>query len=320
MAYGGSGCCSCSHCFGGEDHPCCHEAGITVLSPLWPLPPPPILEPQVGVLARLENRELWEKFCSVGTEMIVTKSGRRMFPEFCISISGLDPFALYALTVEALPTDSFRYRWRGGAEGWQQNGKAETQLPARLYLHPESPAPGGHWMYRPISFSKLKVTNSMLDQSGHLILCSMHKYRLRLCIVLTVQPGSCTTSTTFSATTFPETTFIAVTSYQNEKLSQLKIEENPFAKGIKDFRKQKRREKMKKNDLERSELEDEEEERPPEYKKPKYSPENTGAGREEMLLDTKSPDTGWEERLHETEKAEQVRGGEENCLGVPSLP
>jgi hypothetical protein len=24
----------------------------------------------------LENRELWEKFCSIGTEMIITKTGR----------------------------------------------------------------------------------------------------------------------------------------------------------------------------------------------------------------------------------------------------
>ncbi|XP_030066657.1 T-box transcription factor TBX6 [Microcaecilia unicolor] len=309
--------CSYSHCFWGEDRPCPHEAGITVppvLSPLWPLPPRPISEPQV---ATLEKRELWEKFCSVGTEMIVTKNGRRMFPEFCVSLSGLDPLALYVLTVEALPADSNRYKWRGGAEGWQQNGKAEAQLPARLYLHPESPAPGVHWMCRPVSFSKLKVTNNMLDQNGHLILCSMHKYHLRLCIVLASKPGSCTTSTAFSASVFPETSFIAVTSYQNEKLSQLKIEENPFAKGIKDFRKQKRREKMQTNGLERSELEDKEEERPPEYKKMKYSLENPGAGKE-MLRDTKTPDTGREETLRETKMAEPVgRGSEGNCLGAP---
>ena len=30
---------------------------------------------------------------------------------------------------------------------------------------------------------------------------------------------------------FPETRFIAVTAYQNERITQLKIENNPFAKG-----------------------------------------------------------------------------------------
>ena len=32
--------------------------------------------------------------------------------------------------------------------------------------------------------------------------------------------------------TFPETRFIAVTAYQNERITQLKIENNPFAKGM----------------------------------------------------------------------------------------
>ena len=31
---------------------------------------------------------------------------------------------------------------------------------------------------------------------------------------------------------FPEMQFIAVTAYQNEKITQLKIDHNPFAKGF----------------------------------------------------------------------------------------
>lgn len=33
---------------------------------------------------------------------------------------------------------------------------------------------------------------------------------------------------------FEETKFIAVTAYQNEKITQLKINNNPFAKGFRD--------------------------------------------------------------------------------------
>ena len=33
---------------------------------------------------------------------------------------------------------------------------------------------------------------------------------------------------------FPETTFIAVTAYQNDKITQLKIQNNPFAKAFRD--------------------------------------------------------------------------------------
>lgn len=32
----------------------------------------------------------------------------------------------------------------------------------------------------------------------------------------------------------PDTTFVAVTAYQNTKLTQLKIDNNPFAKGFRD--------------------------------------------------------------------------------------
>ena len=33
---------------------------------------------------------------------------------------------------------------------------------------------------------------------------------------------------------FPETVFIAVTAYQNQLITKLKIDSNPFAKGFRD--------------------------------------------------------------------------------------
>ena len=46
-------------------------------------------------------------------------------------------------------------------------GKAEPHMPGRLYIHPDSPASGAHWMKQPVSFHKLKLTNNNLDQNGH---------------------------------------------------------------------------------------------------------------------------------------------------------
>lgn len=40
----------------------------------------------VGAGAALEAKPLWEEFHQLGTEMIVTKAGRRMFPTFQVSI------------------------------------------------------------------------------------------------------------------------------------------------------------------------------------------------------------------------------------------
>ena len=39
----------------------------------------------VGAGAALEAKPLWEEFHQLGTEMIVTKAGRRMFPTFQVS-------------------------------------------------------------------------------------------------------------------------------------------------------------------------------------------------------------------------------------------
>lgn len=52
-------------------------------------------------------------------------------------------------------------------EKWEVAGKAEPQPPCRTYLHPDSPAPGSHWMKQSVSFLKLKLTNNTLDQHGH---------------------------------------------------------------------------------------------------------------------------------------------------------
>lgn len=65
------------------------------------------------------------------------------------------------------------------------------------------------------------------------ILNSMHKYQPRFHIVkqsdILKLPWS-----EFKTFVFKETEFIAVTAYQNEKITQLKIDHNPFAKGFRD--------------------------------------------------------------------------------------
>ncbi|XP_072273330.1 T-box protein VegT-like [Pyxicephalus adspersus] len=157
-----------------------------------------------------------------------------MFPEFSVSLSGLDPHRLYSLCVQAVPEGENRYKWKEGV--WSRSGRAEPGPPTRLYLHPESPAPGHRWMERPVCFNKIRLTNNTLSQGGQIVLQSMHRYSLRLFIIPTSNGGSPHRPAT--SVTFPETSFIAVTSYQNPKLSLLKIEENPFAKGIKYFKNQ----------------------------------------------------------------------------------
>lgn len=59
----------------------------------------------------LETKQLWDKFHEQGTEMIVTKTGRRMFPTFQVRIGGLDPQAMYIMMMDFIPVDDKRYRY-----------------------------------------------------------------------------------------------------------------------------------------------------------------------------------------------------------------
>ncbi|KAB1255285.1 T-box transcription factor TBX3 [Camelus dromedarius] len=177
------------------------ETGIpfSSLGPQTHLRPLKTMEPEEEVeddpKVHLEAKELWDQFHKRGTEMVITKSGRRMFPPF---------------KTLAFPSDQAT---------WQGNYSFGTQT----------------------------------------ILNSMHKYQPRFHIVrandILKLPYS-----TFRTYLFPETEFIAVTAYQNdkvtegallsngdnitlplhpaaceeEKITQLKIDNNPFAKGFRD--------------------------------------------------------------------------------------
>ncbi|XP_038590468.1 T-box-containing protein TBX6L-like [Micropterus salmoides] len=179
----------------------------------------------------LENADLWKSFHSIWTEMIITKHGRRMFPHCSISLSGLQPFANYVVMVDMVPADSFKYKWK--KEQWEVAGKAEPQPQCRTYMHPDSPAPGSHWMKQSLSFLKMKLTNNTLDQHGHIILHSMHRYYPRFHVCQADSPYTVRWGP-FQTFSFPEMTFTAVTAYQNPKITKLKIDHNPFAKGFRE--------------------------------------------------------------------------------------
>ncbi|CAJ1065952.1 T-box transcription factor TBX4 [Xyrichtys novacula] len=179
----------------------------------------------------LHERELWKKFHEAGTEMIITKAGRRMFPSYKVKVSGMNPKTKYILLIDIVPADDHRYKFCDNK--WMVAGKAEPAMPGRLYVHPDSPATGAHWMRQLVSFQKLKLTNNHLDPFGHIILNSMHKYQPRLHIVKADENNAFgSKNTAYCTHVFHETAFISVTSYQNHKITQLKIENNPFAKGF----------------------------------------------------------------------------------------
>ncbi|KAM4633891.1 T-box transcription factor TBX18 [Polymixia lowei] len=210
--------------------------------PLCAAPVIPASVPGAGEDMRvdLQGSDLWKRFHEIGTEMIITKAGRRMFPAMRVKITGLDPHQQYYIAMDIIPVDNKRYRYVYHSSKWMVAGNADSPVPPRVYIHPDSPASGETWMRQVVSFDKLKLTNNELDDQGHIILHSMHKYQPRVHVirkecgeelspVRAVPLGEGTR--TFS---FPETVFTTVTAYQNQQITRLKIDRNPFAKGFRD--------------------------------------------------------------------------------------
>ncbi|XP_029164421.1 T-box transcription factor TBX3-like isoform X2 [Nylanderia fulva] len=208
-----------------------------------------------GVRVELKNRELWNKFHAEHTEMIITKTGRRMFPSVQVSVKGLNKNSQYYAVLEIGLASDRRHKYCGNGEGndnaekrnenksnirgWSSAGQAESQSPfeRRMFFHPENPATGEYWMQNSISFSKLKLTNNVSDPGNNVVLTSMHKYIPKIWLISCIKPAK-TLNELFSypasVFTFKETEFIAVTAYQNGNITKLKIDNNPFAKGFRE--------------------------------------------------------------------------------------
>ncbi|XP_071219956.1 T-box transcription factor TBX3-like isoform X5 [Salvelinus alpinus] len=139
-----------------------HQAAAAHLRPLKTLEPEEEVEDDPKV--HLEAKELWETFHKRGTEMVITKSGRRMFPPFKVRCTGLDKKAKYILLMDIVAADDCRYKFHNSR--WMVAGKADPEMPKRMYIHPDSPATGEQWMSKVVNFHKLKLTNNISDKHG----------------------------------------------------------------------------------------------------------------------------------------------------------
>lgn len=87
-----------------------------------------------------------------------------MFPPLRVTCSGLEPQADYILLVDIVAADDYRYKFQNCR--WMMVGRADPETPRHLYIHPDSPATGDHWMSRVVTFHRLKLTNNIADTHG----------------------------------------------------------------------------------------------------------------------------------------------------------
>lgn len=91
----------------------------------------------------------------------------------------------------------------------------------------------------PLSFTMAAATvNVIAIFFLQIVLNSMHRYQPRLHLVRRVEgdhaPLVDLEAEQFRTYVFAETVFTAVTAYQNQLITKLKIDSNPFAKGFRD--------------------------------------------------------------------------------------
>ncbi|EHH15107.1 hypothetical protein EGK_01154 [Macaca mulatta] len=131
-------------------------------------PVPAAMSSMEEIQVELQCADLWKRFHDIGTEMIITKAGRRMFPAMRVKITGLDPHQQYYIAMDIVPVDNKRYRYVYHSSKWMVAGNADSPVPPRVYIHPDSLASGDTWMRQVVSFDKLKLTNNELDDQGHI--------------------------------------------------------------------------------------------------------------------------------------------------------
>lgn len=228
----------------------------------------------------LLNNSLWNEFASHTNEMIVTKSGRCMFPRLKYQFTSIgEENHYYGFALGMLRLDRAKWKFRSGA--WQvasrqkfstsrlsnQNIPIETTWSAslqdllphmQLYEPKESPRLASELVSKGISFARVKLTNHINDtfptskldtrdsdeQLGEHVFALQSFYRYQPVLIL-VDMNECAfpPSKLLSldrnlwinkahAIRIDATQFIAVTHYQNKRITAMKKAFNPHAKGF----------------------------------------------------------------------------------------
>jgi hypothetical protein len=208
------------------------RAELPQISQAWPAESPSCI---------LLDRDLWKQFDLVGNEMIITRSGRCLFPTLKISFQNLHPAEKYraGLEFELLSGCKLKFAAERRAS-WDCSPLPSAKMKRKIekfpwikpsgqiYFPGDSEQSGAFWMENGANFSSVKLTNRALQpaeaQKGLFSLASFHLYQPRIHL------ASASQSWSFA---FGATKFVAVTHYQNPRVNFLKKIHNPHAKGFK---------------------------------------------------------------------------------------
>lgn len=84
--------------------------------------------------------------------------------------------------------------------------------PNPIYIHPESPNFGAHWMKEAVSFAKVKLTNKS-NGNGQIMLNSLHKYEPRVHLVRVGAEEQRTVRLSFFSAFFSSSNYILISLF-----------------------------------------------------------------------------------------------------------
>uniref|UniRef100_A0A8R1ENF6 T-box domain-containing protein n=1 Tax=Caenorhabditis japonica TaxID=281687 RepID=A0A8R1ENF6_CAEJA len=142
--------------------------------------------------------------------MILTVSGRRIFPTLEFVIAGLNPSKTYSACFHLEQVDDKRLRFTNKC--WQETLSTETRETPRKVWHQQGAQSGSEWMCRPITFDHVRITNKKSKEQGNASYIHLHTQH-RYIPVLQIFECSPESSSLVSVTKIAHSQFITVTAY-----------------------------------------------------------------------------------------------------------
>ncbi|CAI2348334.1 unnamed protein product [Caenorhabditis sp. 36 PRJEB53466] len=174
---------------------------------------------------------LWSECFKLGHEMILTCTGRRIFPLLEYKIEGLDANKMYSICLHLDLVDNKKLRFSN--RSWIETLSPEMKRTPKRVWHHSGAMTGRDWMEKPVSFDQVRITNKLSKEEenpSYIHLHTQHRY----IPVLSIYESVCEANETeklVSTHRITHSQFITVTAYHMPEINTLKTNNNPYSTG-----------------------------------------------------------------------------------------
>lgn len=103
-------------------------------------------------------------------------------------------------------------------------GKADPEMPKRMYIHPDSPSTGEQWMQKVVSFHKLKLTNNISDKHGFVSIQVAFSLLILSCVTFAFRRCQLDNSIISHQSSLLGLFFVVLRKFRDEKILNFKYQ------------------------------------------------------------------------------------------------